>query len=161
MPGEKIARLAPNSNIVGISRDGGFLTLWNDGGTIRSAGVNLPELTNVRAIGGLSDEYARGVFAVTGADDDYSSMTAVYNAYWEGSWKAKEIYLYVELGYMGGFILFGNFRGKTYALYQEMAPLCAGGSGYKIVRFDYIGGSERYDANRISDQFLSDRRRLC
>jgi len=136
---------------------GRLLKLWNNGGTIRSASVTLPGLTNVRALGGgVDDKYARGVFALT-SDDDLGDMPTVYNVYWDGGWKIKEIYLYVEVERRGGFLLFGNFRGKTYALYQEMTPMCADGSGRQIVRFDYVGGSERYRAVPIS----SHRRRLC
>jgi len=155
--GEKIARLGPKSAIVGISTGGRLLKLWNNGGTIRSASVTLPGLTNVRALGGgVDDKYARGVFALT-VGDDLGDMPNVYNVYWDGGWKIKEIYLYVEVERRGGFLLFGNFRGKTYALYQEMTPMCADGSGRQIVRFDYVGGSERYRAVPIS----SHRRRLC
>ena len=88
-------------------------------------------------------------------------MPEVYNVYWEDGWKTKRIDLYVELAYSGGFIRFGNYDGKTYIVYQEMAPMCAGGDAYYIKRFDFVGGSQRYDDMHISDQFLTNRRRRC
>ena len=148
-PAQIITRLSDKSNIYGISRNGNLLTLWNDGGTIRSVPI-LPSILKhtILSIGGLDDGYARGVFVV-------DSARRVFNFYWDGTWKAKEIPVkYYPVSDVAihdhprGF--FGNHNGKVYLLYgRKFYDLIKPGTEYTLYRLDFVGGIDRYKAVRI------------
>jgi len=138
-PASKIARLGPKSNIYGVSSNGNLLVLWNDSGNVRSAPLyDQAPLENVRAVGGLDDGYARGIFASNDQD-------RVYNVYWRSGWKSKEI----PIDYYGEHaisIFFGNHGGKTYLLYvwDQFAYL---------YRLNFVGGTDRYEAELLQSLF--------
>jgi len=158
----KLSRLGPESSIYGISTKGSLFTLWNDDGTMRSARIyNKAPITNVRAVGGLSDAYARGVFVSNGEN-------RVYNVYWDGDWKAKEIALdYMDVEWkkiwlndwisQSQYVYFGSRDGTTYVLYgaQYMCTdiWCFGPEGpideHHLYRLDFVGDTDRYAATLL------------
>ena len=148
-PAVAITRLSTKSNIYGISTNGNLLTLWNDGGTIRSVPIKLSALKNsIEAIGGIDDGYARGVFVV-------DSERKVFNVYWDGIWKAIQIrikyYSLDDMYYVDsarGF--FGNHNGKVYLLYgKKENDTVDPNDGYVLYRLDFVGGTDRYKAVRL------------
>lgn len=92
----------------------------------------------------------------------------VYNVYWEGDWKAKEIgidYMDANAKLNGPlndwvpsnqYVYFGTHNGKTYVLYGAqyacMDIWCFGPvdqspfTMHQLYRLDFVGGSDRYDA---------------
>jgi len=152
--------LGPTSNIFGIDTSGRLLSLWDEKKVAVHAWSlsprQFPELTQVIALGGLDDGYARGVFAVNDQDE-------VYNVYWEGGWKTKNMNLYLDSRDRPS-ILFGSHKGKTYVLYGTMPATSCRFSEYSIARFDFVGGDRRYDevliANGGRERQLKDRK-LC
>eukprot|EP00804_Cyclotella_cryptica_P026672 CCRYP_007921-RB/>CCRYP_007921-RB protein AED:0.04 eAED:0.04 QI:493/1/1/1/1/1/3/137/364 len=141
-PAERIGRLSPTSNIYGISPSGKIIVLWDEKGVaIHSAPLNLgPELSSVVAIGGVDNGYARGFFAINMND-------RVYNVYWDGGWKSKLMSLPYETEERRiGSAYFGNFNDQTYIIYGGTGVYsCSSPARFSLFRFDFIGGSDRYD----------------
>eukprot|EP00956_Cyclotella_meneghiniana_P034064 scaffold101316_cov56-Cyclotella_meneghiniana.AAC.4 len=147
-PASRITRF--KSGIWGITTDGKLLILWNDAGTIRSAPMDLPSIHGVRAVGGLEDKYVwnSGVF-LTNEDD------AVYNMWWDGKWKEKEIFIDNRFTGDGKIsVFFGSHNGEVYMLYgwyDYDSPYDADYSHCALTevytyRMVYVGGTERYQA---------------
>lgn len=151
-PAERIGRLSPSSNIVGVSTNGNLLVLWDNEGTIQSAPLHLPDLTKVGSVGGMDDGYAVGFFA---SNQDGRA----YNVYWDGEpfWKVKEMYSWHE---GGDFVKFGNYNGHTYMLTGNYCySSCVCDSDFGLYRFDFVDGAERHNVVEISTGSM-DRRRL-
>lgn len=167
-PATKVTRLGPKSNIYGISSEGKLLFLWDEKEVaVHSVDLDhLEPIQGVKAVGGLDDGYARGVFVSNGDDK-------VYNVFWDSGWKAKLIeidYDFMKIHelhphadeplvpppYTSGegeaAIFFGSRGGKIYmiyCMYWDMdschADECTWGY-YYLYRLNFVGGEDRYKA---------------
>lgn len=154
----QIARLGPKTNIFGISTSDELLTLWDDttgsdpgvrSVTISPTDTGLENLIGIKALGGLDEEYGHGIFVVNGNDE-------VYNVWWDGNWKAKEIPIYLSGDPLYGnnvMVRFGSYNGKVYMLegwhcigiHCFFAP-----NGYEINELVFIGDENRYSKTYVS-----------
>ncbi|KAL7507857.1 hypothetical protein ACHAXN_004984 [Cyclotella atomus] len=155
----RIGRLSPTSNIYGISTDGRVLFLWDQVGVaVHSAPLDLgSELTEIQAIGGVDNGYARGVFAINDRDH-------IYNVYWDGTWKAKELPLDYHVGTSVS-AWFGNYNDQAYILYGHQPYLSCQNCNawYSLYRLDFVGGEGRHSPTRIAygEVSYSNRNNLC
>ena len=117
-----------------------------------------PGLVEIQAIGGVDNGYARGVFAIN--DDDI-----VYNVYWDGEWKMREVSL--DYGHSDTFVSawFGNFNDQTFILYGHQPDASCGScdAWYSLYRLDFVGGKNRHDPVRVAHGVVPhlDRSKLC
>lgn len=141
--GSKITRLGPDSNIFGVSTDGGLLTLWDETGVaVHSAPINLPSITGVRAVGGIGD-WSGNVFVSNEHD-------RIYNVYWEGGWKEAEIDIDYHTGTDDVTLFFGSHEGTNYLFYGfiESTGGCRWATFY-LYRLNFVGGDTRYEADLL------------
>ena len=157
----QIGRLSPSSNIYGISNDGGLVVLWDEA-DVAVHSVPLtdlgPDVMEIRAVGGVDNGYARGIFAVNNND-------IVYNVYWDGKWKKREIPLDYGHSSTSVSVWLGNFNDQTFILYgHQPDALCDScDAWYSLYRLDFTGGEDRYDPVRISYGVVPylERSKLC
>jgi len=106
----------------------------------------------IRSIGAGEPGYARGFFV---SDDE----NRIYNVYWESGWKVKEMDSLStgsnSVSYTVS-IFFGYYNDHAYVL-QSAYVFCAPPSCYTgtqlhqmITRYDFVGGSDRYDQTHLS-----------
>ena len=143
----QIARLGPKTNIFGISSNDELLTLWDDTSGydpgVRSIaidpygdGTGLTQLVGIKALAGLDDEWGHGIFVVNRYDK-------VYNVWWDGEWKAKEIDSVDS-------VQFGTYNKKVYMLRGiEHPSWCKPMIEYTINRLDYVGEVDRYEKHSM------------
>jgi hypothetical protein len=150
-PAARIGRLAPSSNIYGVSTNGNLLVLWDQQDVaVHSVPLELPELTQVHSVGGVDNAYAMGIFASNHED-------RVFNVYWEDVWKTKEMPINFERS-GNTLVLFGNHDDKTYVLYGSDPMSCAAPGYFFLKRFDFVGGADRHEVVGIQSGTLSPRR---
>lgn len=157
----QIGRLSPSSNIYGISSNGRLVVLWDEA-DVAVHSVPLtdlgPNVMGIRAVGGVDNGYARGIFAVNNND-------IVYNVYWDGKWKKREIPLDYGHSSTSVSVWFGNFNDRTFILYgHQPDALCDScDAWYSLYRLDFTGGEDRYDPVRISHGVVPylERSKLC
>ena len=95
-------------------------------------GSGLQQLIGIKALAGLDDEWGHGIFVVNKYDK-------VYNVWWDGEWKAKEIDWVSQ-------VLFGTYKKKVYMLRGIEHPTwCEPLIEYLIERLDYVDRDDRYE----------------
>lgn len=138
------------SGIWGITTDGKLLILWNDAGTIRSAPLELPNINGVRAVGGLEDKFVWDAGVLLTNKND-----VVYNVYWSGSWKEREIFIDKRFTGNGKIsVFFGSHNGEMYMLYGWFDNSIKKKCDYSLhevylYHMKFVGGADRYQAIRI------------
>ena len=116
------------------------------------AGLDLLGDMQIRSIGAGEPGYARGFFVS-------SDENRIYNVYWESGWKVRDMGS-ISMDPYDTSIFFGYYNDKVYVLESKFIFCglgCYTGNRLeqRITRYDYVGGSDRYDKTILGNYYCS------